>query len=236
MGCARDLCHLHKGRCVLSLDLDPIRARLAHDDDFRFLARAREDIAALIEEVERLRAEMETLCLEIAPWQTLVEKLGRQNDNMLSEVARLSRDHVATWEANAALTTEVERLRGELAGFRRYLTRSIADDIAGEAEAWEILDGISNEDYALIDRWTAAMENPAYAASDAARLRKDVWDLSEANISLDRNLKDCVAWLGALESVILVDLNALRLEPDRAAAIETVRRAVEDWGTDDRSP
>lgn len=43
------------------IDLNPIRARLALDNDFRFLARAREDIAALLAEVESLRAEIDHL-------------------------------------------------------------------------------------------------------------------------------------------------------------------------------
>lgn len=126
----------------MPLDLDAIRARLALDDDFRFLARAREDIAALLEEVEALRSE-------IAPWQTLSEKLGRQNDNMLSEIGRCCRALAAT---------------------------------------------------------------------------------AEENTSLDRNLKDCVNFMRDLWPVIGVDLNALRLEPDRAAAIEVVRRAIETKG------
>lgn len=42
----------------MPLDLDPIRTRLALDNDFRFLARAREDIAALLSEVDSLRAEL----------------------------------------------------------------------------------------------------------------------------------------------------------------------------------
>jgi hypothetical protein len=56
-------------------------------DNFHFCQDTASDLRAdcsdLWEANARLRAEVETLRSELASWQTLVEKLNRQNDNML---------------------------------------------------------------------------------------------------------------------------------------------------------
>jgi hypothetical protein len=58
-----------------------------------------------------------------------------------------------------ALRAENRALWAELVGLRTYLKRSIAADIGGDTEAWEIIDGLSNEDTTMIDRWLEAMQS-----------------------------------------------------------------------------
>lgn len=69
---------------------------------------------------------------------------------------------------------ELARVRAELEGLRTYLARSIAADIGGDTEAWEILAGLPDEDMAIISRWLEEMREPAYWSQDIARLTAEL--------------------------------------------------------------
>lgn len=78
-------------------------------------------------------------------------------DNETAEDLR--RYLIALAEKVESLRAENRALWAELVGLRTYLKRSIAADIGGDTEAWEIIDGLSDEDTTMIDRWLEAMQS-----------------------------------------------------------------------------
>ena len=159
----------------MPLDLDPIRKRLEQTEslfwendcrdledmceaDLAFISNAPAYVAALLSEVESLRAENEGLRTERPPPVAVCPDCG--------EVTRCDEDRCCV-SCGRDLIILADRhsadlligLNGELSGLRAYLKRSIAADIGGDTEAWEIIDGLSDEDTAMIDRWLEAMQS-----------------------------------------------------------------------------
>lgn len=231
----------------MPLDLEPIRERLARfnpaswwdcwtPEERAFVSKAPDDIAALLDEVERLRADL------TATQEHRLADLAQPLYSNRVKVERIAPPKGPNGEPASFgwkvgwVADEVGRLRSELAGLRTYMTRSIAADLAGVPEALEILDGLADEDMATVDRWIAAMSPRCRHDAELERLRTenahlhaDLLVMASDRDSLDHNLKRCVNTLHNVGEIVGVDLNDLNPDLlDRVQAAFQARAAVAD--------
>lgn len=118
-----------------------------------------EEVRQYLADLENLRGEFATVRDRIRALEELPMFHNRQKVERLAPTAGPGGAPVSFGWKVGWVADELVRVRAELEGLRVYLARSIASYI-DDAEAWEILDGLSDEDTAMIDRWLTAMHAP----------------------------------------------------------------------------